>query len=273
VSGLLAAWHLAKPFEAAPEQTSMRNEVGIHRNANPLYTFPRRRIVKHFVAGSPLRVSALRGLGSYANVFAIESFIDELAQRVGADPVQFRLGYLEDERARAVVEAAAETAGWQTRKRPWNDGHGRGFAFSQYKNRQCYVAVVVDLSVERSSGAIHLERAVIAADVGQIVNPGGLSNQLEGACLQSASWTLREEVTFDRRGITSIDWLKYPILRSSDAPDIETVLLNRPGQPWLGVGEGAMGPTPAAIANAIYDAVGIRLRQVPFTAERVMADG
>jgi CO/xanthine dehydrogenase Mo-binding subunit/aerobic-type carbon monoxide dehydrogenase small subunit (CoxS/CutS family) len=271
VSGLLAAWHLAEPFAPAPERTSMGPEVGIHRNANPLYVFPRRRIVRHFVPGSLLRVSALRGLGAYANAFAIESFVDELAQRAGVDPVAFRLRYLEDKRARAVVEAAAERADWQPRARPLGEGGGRGFAFSQYKNRQCYVAVVVDLSVDRASGVVRLERAVIAADVGQIVNPTGLSNQLEGACLQSASWTLREEVTFDRHGITSRDWRSYPILRSRDAPEIETVLLNRPGQPWLGVGEGAMGPTPAAIANAIYDAVGVRLRQIPFTAERVRA--
>jgi CO/xanthine dehydrogenase Mo-binding subunit len=199
--------------------------------------------------------------------------MDELAQLIGADPIQFRLRYLEDERARAVVEAAAEAASWQPRIRPRDDGHGRGFAFSQYKNRQCYIAVVVDLSADRSSGVVRLERVVIAADVGQIVNPAGLSNQLEGACLQSASWTLREEVTFDRHGVTSVDWQTYPILRLVDAPEIETVLLNRPGHAWLGVGEGAMGPTPAAIANAIYDAVGIRLRQIPFTAERVRAGG
>jgi CO/xanthine dehydrogenase Mo-binding subunit/aerobic-type carbon monoxide dehydrogenase small subunit (CoxS/CutS family) len=272
VSGLLAAWHLEEPFSPAPEQTSMGHEVGIHRNATPLYTFSRCRIVKHFVSGSPLRVSALRGLGSYANTFAIESFVDELAQRAGEDPVAFRLRYLADQRARAVVDAAFDKAGWQPRARPRLDGHGRGFAFSQYKNRQCYVAVVIDLDVDRESGQIHLERAVIAADVGQIVNPAGLSNQLEGACLQSASWTLCEEVTFDRHGITSLDWRSYPILRSRDAPQIETVLLNQPGQPWLGVGEGAMGPTPAAIANAIYDAVGVRLRQTPFTPERVRAE-
>jgi CO/xanthine dehydrogenase Mo-binding subunit len=271
VSGLLAAWYLDQPFARSPERTSMGPEVGIHRNANPLYSFPRRRIVKHFVTDSPLRVSALRGLGSYANVFAIESFVDELAQRAGVDPVDFRLCYLEDERARAVVEAAAQRAGWQSRQRPRRDGQGRGFAFSQYKNRQCYVAVVVDLTADQKSGEIHLERAIIAADVGQIVNPAGLSNQLEGACLQSASWTLREEVSFDRHSVTSLNWRSYPILRSRDAPEIETVLLNRPGRPWLGVGEGAMGPTPAAIANAVYDAIGVRLRQIPFTPERVKA--
>jgi nicotinate dehydrogenase subunit B len=264
-SGLLAAWHLAQPFERPQPQPSMAPQVGIHRNAEPLYVFPRRRIVKHFLADSPLRTSALRGLGSYANVFAIESFMDELAHAAGADPVEFRLRYLTDERARAVIEAAVEKAGSRL------EGQGRGIAFARYKNRQSYVAVVVDLRVNRDSGHIRLERAVIAADAGQIVNPDGVSNQLEGAFVQSASWTLKEQVAFDPQGVISIDWLSYPILRVRDAPAIETVLLDRPGQPYLGLGEGAQGPIPAAIANAVFDATGIRLRRIPFTPERVKA--
>jgi nicotinate dehydrogenase subunit B len=243
----------------------MGSHHGIHRNADPLYAFPRRRIVKHFLPDSPLRVSALRGLSSYANVFAIESFMDELAHAVGVDPVAYRLRYLIDERARAVVEAASEKAG------PRPERGGRGVAFARYKNRQSYLAVVVDLRVNRDSGHIRLERAIIAADAGQIVNPDSLSNQLEGAFTQAASWTLKEHVTFDPGGVTSVDWYGYPILRFRDAPEIETVLLNRPGQPFLGVGEGAMGPVPAAIANAVFDATGIRLRQIPFTPGRVRA--
>jgi CO/xanthine dehydrogenase Mo-binding subunit len=207
----------------------------------------------------------MRGLGSYANVFAIESFLDELAHAAGMDPVAFRLRYLADGRARDVVEAAVERAG----ARP--EGRGRGLAFAQYKNRQVYVAVVVDLVVDRESGHIHLARAVVAADAGQIVNPDGLSNQLEGAMVQAASWTLGEEVAFEPGGITSLDWDSYPILRFGGAPRIETVLLNRPDQPCLGAGEGAQGPVPAAIANAVFDAAGIRLRRIPFTPERVRA--
>jgi CO/xanthine dehydrogenase Mo-binding subunit len=249
----------------------MGHQVGIHRNADPLYTFPRRRIVKHFVAGSPLRVSALRGLGTYANVFAIESFMDELAHMAGVDRVEFRLRHLADERARAVIEAAAEKAGWRPGKRSQGDGQGRGIAFARYKNRQSYVVVIVDLSVNRASGQIRLERAVVAVDAGQIVNPDGLSNQLEGAFIQSASWTLKEQVAFDQHGIISVDWHSYPILRFRDAPEIETVLLNRPGEPYLGIGEAVQGPVPAAIANAVFDAVGIRLRQIPFKPERVKA--
>jgi CO/xanthine dehydrogenase Mo-binding subunit len=264
-SALLAAWHLARPLPKPQPRPTMGHQVGIHRNADPLYSFPRRRIVKHFLADSALRTSALRGLGAYANIFAIESFIDELAHAAGADPVEYRLRYLVDERARAVIKAAAEKAG------PRPEGRGRGIAFARYKNRQSYVAVVVDLQVHRDSGHIGLERAVIAADAGQIVNPDGLSNQLEGAFIQSASWTLKEQVTFDRQGVISTDWHSYPILRFRDAPKIETVLLNRPGQPYLGIGEGAHGPVPAAIANAVFDAATIRLRQIPFTPERVRA--
>ncbi|MFH1489974.1 MAG: molybdopterin cofactor-binding domain-containing protein, partial [Pseudomonadota bacterium] len=234
-------------------------------NADPLYTFSRRRIVMHFLPDSPLRVSSLRGLGSYANVFAIESFMDELAHTCGADPLEFRLRYLADGRARAVLEAAAEKAGG----RP--EGLGRGLAFARYKNRQSYVAVVVDLSVDRESGRIRLQRAVVAVDAGQVVNPDALSNQLEGVFTQSASWTLKEQVTFDQKGVTSLDWRTYPILRFGDAPKIETVLLNRPGRPFLGIGEGAQGPIPAAIANAAFDAAGIRLRRIPFTPEQVKA--
>ena len=262
-SGLLAAYHLAEPFAPPQSRPNMGPMGGIHRNADPLYTFPRRRIVKHFLPDSPLRVSALRGLGSYANVFAIESFMDELAHATGADPIEFRLRHLGDERARAVIRAAAEKAG----RRP--DNQGRGIAFARYKNRQSYLAMVVDVSVNRADGHIRLERAVIAADAGQIVNPDAVRNQLEGVIIQSSSWTLKEQVAFDPGGITSVDWDSYPIFRFTDAPKIETVLLNRPGRPYLGIGEGAQGPIPAAIANAVFDTVGIRLRRIPFTPERV----
>ena len=211
----------------------------------------------------------MRGLGAYANVFAIESFMDELARAAGADPGEFRRSPLTDERARAVINAAARKAGWRHGERLQGEGRGRGIAFAQYKNRQCYTAIVVELSVDRESGQISLERAVIAADAGQIVNPDGLSNQLEGGFLQSASWTLKEQVTFDKHGITSRDWDSYPVLRFPEAPAVETVLVDRPNTPFLGSGEGAQGPAPAAIANAVFDAVGIRLREIPFTPEKV----
>lgn len=269
-SGLLPAWHLQEPWDKVQLMPIHAPHIGSHRNADPSYAFPHKRVVKHFVPNSPLRVSALRSLGAFGNVFAIESFMDELARAVGMDPVEFRLHHLKDERARAVIRTAAEAAGWGSNW-PLEENHGRGIAFAQYKNRQCYAAVVVELYVNRESGAIQLERAVIAADAGQVVNPDGLSNQLEGGFVQAASWTLKEQVEFDEHGIRSVDWDSYPILRFPEAPKIETVLIDRPELPFLGSGEAAQGPAPAAIANAVFDAAGVRLREIPFTPERVRA--
>jgi nicotinate dehydrogenase subunit B len=268
-SGLLAAWHLAEPFKIPQPFPVLAYHAGIHRNADPIYAFSPRRIVKHFLSDSPLRVSSLRGLGSYANIFAIESFMDELALAAGIDPLEFRLRNLADERARAVLITAAEKAGWLSPKIGRKADLGYGIALSRYKNRQCYTAACVSLRVNKTSGRIGLERAVLAVDAGQIVNPEAISSQIEGAFLQSASWTLKEQVSFDRQGIISVDWHSYPIIRFPEVPPMETVLLNRPGEPYLGVGEGAMGPAPAAIANAVYQAAGIRLRRIPFTPERV----
>ncbi len=220
---------------------------------------------------SPLRTSAMRGLGAYGNIFAIESFMDELAHAAIIDPVEFRLLNLEDERAKAVIKAAADKSGWVSGESIGNN-RGRGIAFAQYKNRQCYAAVVVELMVDTENGEIHLERAIIAADAGQVVNPNGLSNQLEGGLIQAASWTLKEEVHFNREGITSTDWDSYPILRFTEMPRVEVVLINRTGYPPLGSGEATQGPTGAAIANAIFDAIKVRLREIPFTPERVLSN-
>ncbi|MCP4756983.1 MAG: xanthine dehydrogenase family protein molybdopterin-binding subunit [Proteobacteria bacterium] len=204
----------------------------------------------------PMRASSLRGLGAYANVFAIESFMDELAHAAGADPAEFRLRHLTDERARAVIQAALEKSGWGSGKGTQGADRGRGIGFLKYKNSASYVAVVVNVRVDRSGGQIVLEKAVIAGDAGQIVNPDGVANQLEGAFLQSASWTLKEQVRYDQQGVVSLDWHSYPILCFRDAPDIDVVLIDRPGEPHMGVGEGALGTIPAAIANAVFDAVG-----------------
>lgn len=270
-SGLLAARHLAEPFAPQRPRAMGGYHSGAHRNADPVYALPRVRVARHAVADSPLRVSALRSLGAYANVFAIESFMDELALAAASDPLEFRLRHLRDERASAVLLAAAEHADWSNRARVKADAEGWGMALAQYKNLQCYCAIVVKLRVNRDNGEIGLQRAIIAADAGQVVNPDGLSNQLEGGFAQAASWTLYEAVEFDRRGITSVDWETYPILPFSAAPTIETVIVNRPGLPFLGAGEAAQNPTPAAIANAVYDAVGIRLRDIPFRPRKVLA--
>jgi nicotinate dehydrogenase subunit B len=271
-SGLLAAWHLGNPIPPPPIQFGRGKEFGGHRNATALYAFNKQRVVHHFLADSPLRVSAMRGLGAYANVFAIDSFMDELAFAAGIDPVAFRLNHLQNERAKAVLQAAAQKANWRQRTQPANNGYGQGIAIAQYKNRQCYAAIVVDVYVDRESGAIQLKRVVIAADAGQVVNPDGLSNQLEGGFVQAASWTLFEEVTYNQNGITSVDWDTYPILKMADTPEIEVIILDRPDQPFLGSGEATQPPTPVAIANAIYDAIGVRLREIPFTPKRVLQE-
>ncbi len=267
-SQLAAAWLRAEPMQRPEPRAMLFSHVGIHRNADPLYAFPAKRVVKHLVKPTPLRTSSLRGLGAYANVFAIESFMDELAHAADVDPVEFRLRHLRDRRARELVETAAERSGWRG---PAGEGRGQGFGFARYKNSAAYAAVVVELEVDRETGEIRLLRALIAGDAGQVVDPDGLVNQLEGGFVQAASWTLKEEVRFDRTRITSCDWESYPILSFPEVPEVETVVLERPGAPFLGVGEATQGPTPAAIANAIFHATGARLRTLPFTPDRVRA--
>jgi len=271
-SGLMAAWHMDPPLPAPVPGPGGGSHGGIHRNADPLYAFGRRRVVKHFVPDSPLRVSALRGLGSFANVFAIESFMDELALAAETDPVAFRLRHLaDDSRSCEVIEAAAATAGWEegVRRGGEGDGRGKGIGFARYKNEKAYVAVVAEVRVDVRTGLIRLEKMSIAGDVGQIVNPDGVINQLEGGAVQSASWTLKEAVRFGPEGIRSVDWESYPVLSFGEAPEVETVLIDRPGEPSLGCGEATQGPVPAAIANAVFDAIGVRMRDVPFTEEKV----
>jgi CO/xanthine dehydrogenase Mo-binding subunit len=263
---LLAMRHLEEPLPEPVAQPAMARHVGIHRNLEPLYTFPNPRLIKHLVRGLPLRTSALRSLGAFANVFAIESFMDELAEAAGGDPLAFRLRHLADERAKAVLEAAAARLAGS----PPAPGRGRGIAFAQYKNAKAYAAIGIELEVT-DVAEVRLRRAVIAADAGQVVDSGGLTAQLEGGLLQAASWTLYEAVTFDQSGITSRDWESYPILRFDNVPEIETVLLDRPGAPFLGAGEATSGPTAAAIANAIKDATGLRLRRLPFTPDALRA--
>ena len=264
-NNLLASWYLAQPRTPSPGWGG-----GAARNAAPLYAFAGERVTNHFVAAAPLRVSSLRSLGAYANVFAIESFMDELAAAAGADPVEFRLAHLEDKRARAVIEAAAKAAGWKASDK--GDGiRGRGLGFARYKNAAAYVAVVARISLNRDSGIMRAVRVQAAVDAGQIVNPDGLKNQIEGGVIQAASWTLHEEVRFDRHGIVSRDWLGYPILTMPEVPRVQTVLLDRPDLPSLGVGEAAMGPAAAAIANAFAHATGKRMRDLPFTPARVKA--
>jgi nicotinate dehydrogenase subunit B len=265
---LRGAWLLANPATPTTPADGALPAGGSDRNAVPAYDFPSYEVLKHYIVAAPMRTSALRTLGAYANVFALESFLDELALAAGADPVEFRLRHLREPRARAVIEAAAKRAGWQPNLRG-NGREGRGIAYARYKNVACYCAVVADVSVDRASGAIRVTRAVAAVDAGQIVNPDGVMNQIEGGLIQSASWTLKEALAFDRMRITTRAWSDYPILRFDEVPQVEVVLLDQPGAPFLGVGEGSQGPTAAAIANAVAHATGKRLRALPFSPERV----
>lgn len=265
---LLANWHLAKPAPAAPAGGNPPLPAGgSHRNAIPLYEFPNQRVTNHLVKEAPLRVSALRSLGAHVNVFAVESFMDELAVAAGADPVEFRLRHLKDPRARAVIETVAAKAGWQPREQ--GDGtRGRGLGFARYKNMGCYVAVIAEVEI---GNEVQVKRAWAAIDAGQTINPDGLKNQTEGGIIQTASWTLKERINFDRERVTTLTWNDYPILTFPEAPLVDVTLIDRPDMPPLGAGEGAPGPTGAAIANAIYNALGVRLRDMPFTRDRLIA--
>jgi nicotinate dehydrogenase subunit B len=261
---LLPAWLLAHPSTPPAPRPLPLPEGGGHRNAAPLYSIPDAHVVYEFVSAMPLRVSALRSLGAYMNVFSIESFIDELAQAAKADPVEFRLRHLDDPRARAVIKVAAARFGWADYHK--RQDHGRGFAFARYKNLAAYLALAAEVEVDRQHRRVRLKRAVAAVDCGEAVNPDGIENQIEGGIIQSASWTLHERVAFDRMRITSRDWNSYPILRFSEIPDEVLIhVINQPGTPFLGTGEAAQGPTAAAIANAIADATGARLRDIPLT--------
>jgi CO/xanthine dehydrogenase Mo-binding subunit len=264
---LLAAWHLAQPFKPGPPRNPPLPGGGSHRNAIPLYEFPNQRVTNRLVKRMPVRVSALRALGATANIFAIESFMDELAAASGTDPVEFRLRHLKDPRARAVIEAVAEKAGW--RKGEKGDGtRGRGVAFARYKNGACYVAEIAEVEIGE---AIVVKRVWAAIDAGLVINPDGLANQTEGGVIQAVSWALKEAVSYDRNGILSSSWDDYPILSFAESPRVDVTIVNRPDLPPLGAGEGTQGPTAAAVANAIFNAMGVRLRDMPFTRERVVA--
>jgi CO/xanthine dehydrogenase Mo-binding subunit len=266
---LLAAQHMAQPFAVPAPRPLPLPEGGGDRNAIPIYTFPNAHVMHHFLPDMPIRISAMRALGAYHNVFSIESFMDELADLAGADPVEFRLKHLDDTRGRDVIAKAAEGFGWKKGQRAPPD-HGYGFAFARYKNLAAYCAIASEVEVNRETGRARLVRAVAAVDSGQVVNPDGLINQIEGAIVQSTSWTLYERVTFDEKRITSIDWQTYPILRFDAVPEkIEVHIINRPGKPFLGSGETGQGPAAAALANAIANATGKRLRDLPLTRKRI----
>jgi CO/xanthine dehydrogenase Mo-binding subunit len=267
---LLGSWYLADAKRPGPARHAAQPNGAGDRNAITLYDFPRQRTTHHLIMDNPVRTSALRTLGAYANVFAIESFMDELAAAAGIDPVAFRLAHIKDERERAVIEAVVKAAAWKPGEK--GDGRrGRGIGYARYKTVATYTAVIAEVEVNRITGVVKVPRIGAAADAGQIINPDGLTNQIEGGVIQSMSWTLHEHVRFDRNGILSEDWMNYPILTMPDVPKVETLLINRPNERALGAGEAAQGPTAAAIANAFAAATGRRIRELPLHPERVKA--
>jgi CO/xanthine dehydrogenase Mo-binding subunit len=264
---LLAGFHLAKPHPRLPAvNVPLAAGGGAERNARPPYDFPGLKIVGHRVVATPIRTSALRTLGAFANVFAIECFVDEIAKAKGEDPLAWRLSHLADPRARAVLEAAARRANWGDA--PQAPNVGRGLAYARYKDKGAYCAVVAEVE---AGDDIRVRRLVLAVDVGLAINPDGVANQIEGGAVQATSWTLKESVAFDRTRITSASWSEYPILRFPEVPKVEVDILAPAEAPPLGAGEASQGPTAAAIANAVEAALGVRVRDLPITRARIEA--
>lgn len=265
---LLAASEISEGF---PRPVSINMPLatggGSDRNAVPLYDFPDWRIANHRLLTMPVRTSALRALGAFANVFAIEQVMDELARKREEDPLAFRLRHLKDPRAIAVLEAAARRAGWPSGQGA-GDGTGRGLAFARYKNTGAYCAVVADVLCEEE---VRVRRLTIAVDVGEVISRDGVLNQIEGGAVQAASWTLKEAVRFDRDAITSRSWATYPILTFAEVPAVDVEICASPGAPSLGAGEASQGPTAAAIANAVFDAIGVRVRRTPITRDAILS--
>ncbi|MFL5098191.1 MAG: molybdopterin cofactor-binding domain-containing protein [Xanthobacteraceae bacterium] len=268
-ANLLGAEALPDPAPPPAEINDVPDAMGggATRNGEALYELPRHKLVHHLLADVPVRTSSLRGLGAYANVFAIESFMDELAEVAGVDPITYRLSLISDPRARRVMETAAEMAGWFDAG-GLGEGRARGFAFARYKNRAAYMAAVAEVKVDAE---VRLTRVWACVDAGLVINPDGAANQVEGGIIQAASWALKEQVGFADGQVATATWEDYPILRFSEVPEIELRFIAAPQEPPLGLGEVAMGPTAGAIGNAVARALGVRLRDLPLTRERIMA--
>jgi CO/xanthine dehydrogenase Mo-binding subunit len=263
---LLAGTELATPFpRTISTNPAQANGGGGDRNSVPLYDFPSWTIESHRLKTMPIRTSALRTLGAQGNVFAIECFVDEVAAARGEDPVAFRLRHLTDPRAQDVIRAVARRANWKPDRQP---GRGHGIGFARYKNTGAYCAVVAEIE---GAEDISVKRLTIAVDVGEAINPDGVVNQIEGGAIQATSWVLKERVRFDRQRITSNTWSSYPILRFSEVPDVQVEIIARPQIDPVGAGEAAHGPVTAAIANAVFDALGVRVCDLPITRDSLIA--
>jgi CO/xanthine dehydrogenase Mo-binding subunit len=238
---------------------------GADRNAVPGYALANLNVINHRLMVMPLRTSAMRGLGAFANVFAIESFMDEIASATNQDPLAFRLRHMQDERAKDVLQTVVQRSKWWSTPSP--EGVGHGMAWARYKNTGAWCAVLARVEVGEQVRVLNLDLAV---DVGMVVDLDGVINQTEGGALQSLSWTLKEQVNFDTQHVTSRDWTSYPILRFNEVPEVCVHVLDRPDKAPLGAGEAAQGPVAAALANAVSHALGLRLRQLPLTPDQLL---
>jgi CO/xanthine dehydrogenase Mo-binding subunit len=267
---------LIGPEAAGLDDVRGYNTGLISQNGEPPYASSSAQVVVNWLKDTPLRPAPIRSPGKPANCFAVESFTDELAAAAGADPLDFRLRGLKDPRGITVLKRVGEMLKWQGRASPGPDtkaqvARGRGLAYIHYKFNEAYVAMGMEVAVERASGKIKVERVVCAHDCGQLINPDGARAQIEGSIIQTLSRVLVEEVKFDRERVNSVDWSSYPILTFSNVPKIEIDLIDRPNEKPVGAGEAACTTVGAALANAVFDAAGIRLRTIPFTPERVKA--
>lgn len=240
---------------------------GADRNAVPAYVVPNLQVIHNRLTVMPLRTSAMRALGAYANVFAIESFVDELALQAGEAPLAFRQRHLEDPRALAVLQEVVQRSSWWGQRAQEPEGIGHGLAWARYKNTGAWCAVIARVRVDEQVRVLNLDLAV---DVGMVVDLDGVINQIEGGAVQSVSWSTKEQVTFDREAITSNEWLTYPVLRFSEVPELRVHVIDRPDEPPLGAGEAAQGPVAAALANAVFDALGVRVRELPLTPDTLL---
>jgi len=252
------------------------NWVGfLFQNSGAPYLVPNITVNTKHVAQTFLRSSHLRSPGRIENSFGNESFIDELATSSNADPAEFRIKNLNDPRAIAVIRAAMKSSGWQSREPAFKSNQnakivtGRGIAYVRYNNSITYVATVAEIEVNKETGKISVKNLHVAHDCGQIINPDGVQNQIQGGAIQTVSRVLMEEVKWTGSEIESVDWASYPIVRFNDVPKVHTVLIDQPGTPSWGAGEQTPTTIPAAIANAVFDATGVRLRTIPFTPESV----
>ena len=254
------------------------NWVGfLFQNAGAPYAVPNISVKTKHIEKAFFRSAHLRSPGRIENTFANESFMDELAVEAKVDPAEFRLKHIKDPRAVAVIKAAMKRANWQTRLAGVSNNaqadiaKGRGISYVRYNNTTTYVAAVAEVEVNRKTGEVKVSRVCVGHDCGQIINPDGLANQIEGGVIQTVSRTLMEQVQWDSTQVTSVDWASYPILRFPDVPRVEVDMINTPGDVSWGAGEPTPTAIPAAIGNAIFDATGVRLRSIPFTPEKVQA--